>query len=134
MLRVKQISVPPSNSASIVRHRLLHDRLMRRHSSEVIALSPTEQRRHAVHIAHSFKNCYLASITYRDDCQMTVALVQPVNSRRPTHEIWIDSTGSVNVYRRGAGSLPFRHLLGRMVILPGLLFVALAVLFLAVYF
>ncbi|RPJ01875.1 MAG: hypothetical protein EHM39_02670 [Chloroflexi bacterium] len=106
---------------------------MRRHSSEVIALSPAEQRRHAVLIAHSFRNCYLAAVTYHDDCHMTVAVVQPVSSRQPTHEIWIDGTGNVTVYRRDSSSLLFHHLSGRMVVVPGLLFAALAVLLFAVY-
>jgi hypothetical protein len=131
MLRVKRISVPPPNSASIVRHRLLHDRLMRRHSSAVIELSPVEQRRHAVQVAHCFKGCYLADITYHEDCQMTVAVVRAVNTRQPAHEIWVDSTGNVNVYRRDNGS--FRNIPGQMVMIPGLLLIALSVLLLAIY-
>jgi hypothetical protein len=128
--RMGSAKMPPY-SAATVRSRLLRDKTMRNNLDVAMCLSPAEQHRQAVKITHGFRHHYLAEITYLDDCQMTVAVIRSVNARHPAHEIWVDATGNVSVHHQD--TRPIRHrLFSRVCIIPGILCVALGILFLAI--
>jgi hypothetical protein len=119
-------------TAATVRSRLLRDKTMRNHLDGAACLSPAEQLRQAVQITHGFKHHYLAEIAYLDACRMTVAVVRPVDTRRPAHEIWVDDIGNVSVRHQDLRSIQHR-LVSRAVMIPGILLVALGMLFLAAF-
>jgi hypothetical protein len=102
-----------------VRNRLLLDTTMRYHERNlhVVHLSPTEQCHQVLQIASSFKHHYLAQIDYHDDCQLTIALVKPVDLRRTAHEIWVDAAGNVSVHHRDMQPAFYRLLRPILVVL-----------------
>jgi hypothetical protein len=121
----------PTHTAVTVRSRLLRDTTMRNNLATAAWLSPAEQHWQAVQLTRGFRHHYLAEITYLDDCRMTVAIVKPVDTRRPAQEIWVDGIGNVSVHQQELHSI--RHRLFSRVMIPGALFVALGTLLLAVF-
>lgn len=134
MLRPRRMDLAKTTpyTAATVRNRLLRDRAMRNHLDDAACFSPAEQHWQAVQLTHGFKHHYLAEITYLDDCRMTIAKVRPVDTRRPAHEIWIDAIGNVSVRYQDLHSLRHR-LFSRAFLIPGISFVALGTLLLAVF-
>jgi hypothetical protein len=98
-------------AANLARERLLIDPVMRRNKPttapalEIPAITTTfpvpnnDQKRHVMQIARSFKDYYLAHVTYQGD--LTVALMNPVNEYDEPLEIHVGANGDISVISCG---------------------------------
>lgn len=135
MLRSRRmVSTPQAmpDPAATARSRLLCDNTIRHTLNRTAYLSPAEQRQQAVQIAHSFTHHYLAKLTYLDDCQTTIAMIRPIDTRQPACQIWVDAIGNVSVCPQHLPSTT-AHPFSRALFIPGFLLVALGILFLVVF-
>lgn len=82
--------------------------------ADLPSLSPAEQHEHALEIAQSFKDFYLAHISYHKQYDVVMAIVKPSSRGRHTplsHKIIVDRCGNVNVFEYYADLLAARSLL-----------------------
>jgi hypothetical protein len=136
MFSTHSVAATQQTAAQTARERLLNDTTMRRHCttapqppapshtatvpSASRALTPTEQEQQAITIAKSFKQHYLASITYCNDQQLATALIKPINAHELPHEIQVDADGNADIVPHGA--LPVqRKFIGRTLLVLSIL-------------
>lgn len=101
----------PDGSAAVARHRLLQDRPHRaarqgtsvpvpRRTESIPLLSPDDQRALVQAVAANFHTCYLAQITYLEECNLTVATLLPRAAQLDpagAQRISVDAAGNVSV-------------------------------------
>jgi hypothetical protein len=116
-------------AAALARERLLVDPAMRRNTStpEIPPITVTfpvtvlndEQKRHLMQIARTFRDYYLAHITY--DSDLAVAYLNPVNEWDDPLEIQMDANGDISVI--SCGDVSFRPAVRRILLLSLLLLI-----------
>lgn len=153
MSGLRRINFRPSSqrSAEMARERLLNDRQIHRNRnfhadglplpsdpfsglpatgpfSPAFAqnlLTSSEQKRQAIQIAQTFRQHYLAVITYHEDCRVVVATVRPIHARNyrrdVAHDIHVDPAGNVNIVQCPPEHSPQRWLaLGRLLMVASI--------------
>lgn len=96
-------------------------------------LSPLEQQQRALQVARSFKDAYLADVSYLAERQLAVATIRPVLTQRNAmdvpHRICVDAEGNVNVLRLSRQTAADQSfMLSRVLLVLGGLLSALATL------
>lgn len=96
-------------------------------------LSPLEQQQRALQVARSFKDTYLAEVSYLAERQLAIATIRPVLAQRNAldtpHRICVDAEGNINVFRLSGPTAADQHLmLSRVLLILGGLLSVLGVL------